>query len=125
MALKPTDYQIKKGTLPVEFQRGVEINGKASVLTVTLRLNHKKGLHTVFPRLNHDQITGNPEDDAATLEVLTELTTEAIAYAIAWRKEWNETQRDKSQGSLFPEEEEDPDEIFQGEPATPERRKSK
>lgn len=115
--MKKTDYQIKKGTLPLDFQRGVEINGKASALTITLRLNYKKGLHTILPRLNHDQITGNAEDDENTLQTLNELMQEAINYAINWRREWDETNKDKNQLSIFDQPKAEEEEEAPGERA--------
>ncbi len=100
MSLKKTDYTIEKGTLKVQFRRGVKVNDKTSSLTVELSLNHKKGLHTINAKWDHDQITFNDEDDYATFETLNELMLEARDYAKKLRKEWEDAQPQKNPDQL-------------------------
>lgn len=86
--MKKTDYVMEKGTLGVQFKRSVEVNDKVSVLTVEVKLNHKKGLFGISGNWNFDQVSDNEDENNATLTVLLELMGEAKNYAVEWRNAW-------------------------------------
>lgn len=94
--LKKTDYNLNYGTLPVDFVRGVQINGKSSNLTVTIKLNFKKDLFTILPSLDNDQVVGDPDLDKSTLDTLQELTNEALKFGVKWRNERKEAKEENS-----------------------------
>lgn len=115
--MNPKDFQIKKKTFVVSFTRGVTINDIASELTVDISLNNLKGLFTIKPRINYNQVTGDDELDGATVETVGDLVQEAISYGLKWRREWEEANEksDPDQMKLsfgnkigFDEEEEKP-----------------
>lgn len=89
--MNPKDFQIKKKTFVVSFTRPVSINDTASELTVDISLNNLKGLFTIKPKINFNQVTGDAELDGATIETVGDLIEEAIKYALAWRSEWEES----------------------------------
>lgn len=90
------DFQIKKKTFVVSFARPVTINDTASELTVDVSLNNLKGLYTIKPKINFNQVTGDAELDGATIETVGDLIEEAIKYALAWRSEWEESRADNN-----------------------------
>lgn len=57
--MNPKDFQIKKKTFVVSFTRPVSINDTASELTVDVSLNNLKGLFTIKPKINFNQVTGD------------------------------------------------------------------
>ena len=94
--MNPKDFQIKKKTFVVSFARPVTINDTASELTVDVSLNNLKGLYTIKPKINFNQVTGDAELDGATIETVGDLIEEAIKYALAWRSEWEESRADNN-----------------------------
>lgn len=94
MAVKKTDYQIKRGSESVEIVRPVKINDKSQNLVIELKLNHKKGLYTIVQKWNYDAITGDDTLDAQTIEVMGELMMEGRDYCLAWREKWEGQNQD-------------------------------
>lgn len=86
--LKKTDYTIQKGIEPIEFVRGVQIDGRSQNLTVLLKCNNKKGIFSIHYEMGWNQITDDDQLDIGTIEVLSDLVFEARAYGKLWRQEW-------------------------------------
>ena len=88
--MKPEDFQVVKGNESAEFVRGVNINDRASNLTVVANLNNKKGVFDIQVKINSGQVTGNAKLDDATVKTIGELQKEAIKHALEWKRLWAE-----------------------------------
>lgn len=64
------DFVLEKGTLKIDYKRGVVINDKTQNLTVTPSLNHKKGTFSINFKWNMEAITGDDLIDMATLKAM-------------------------------------------------------
>jgi len=81
---------MSRGTETIEFKRGALIDGKQTNLTVSLSMNYKKGLIKTISKLDDGQVTGDPEIDESTHDLMKALTQKALEYGVAWRKKWKE-----------------------------------
>lgn len=107
--MKPTDYVIQEGTLPVQFQRAVRINDTTSQLTVEAKLNNKKGTFVINGKMDFNQVSANDELDIATIEIIADLMMEARNYCLKWLEDWKGAPRVDAQ-LPFPEDTEDTEE---------------
>lgn len=97
MGLKKSDFTIQTGTVPIEFTRAVKVKDNTVNMTVKLMKNHKKKTFSIKTELLWSHVTGRKAIDAKTLELLNELTHEAIKQGTAWLKEIREADEDPDQ----------------------------
>ena len=105
MAVKRTDFVIKRGIEKLQYQRGVKINGKSTNLTVFLVKNYKKGFFHIEIKWNSEQITGDSVNDQATMKTLSEMALFASKDGEEWAQDWRNNQ---------PKEDSDQTEIDEG-----------
>lgn len=66
-------------------------------MTVTLKKNHKKKTFEISQSLLWSHVTGVRKTDTKTMELLNELTHEAIKEGTRWLKEIREADEDPDQ----------------------------
>lgn len=100
MALKKTDYVRQRGIVKEDFIRAVRINDRDNKLTVVLVLNNKKGAYRLETKWSHGQITEDPVQDKATLQMLTELMIEAQSVGAEWLAKWQNENSEEDPNQL-------------------------
>ena len=101
--MNKNDFQVVQKSQKIAFERGVQINDKASTLRIEATLNPIKGIFAITQKIGYEQITGDTKLDDAMLKTSNELKKEAILYCKNWQKEWYK-QQESDETDMFPDD---------------------